>query len=314
MNLSVIICTYNRCEGLRGVLECLERQNICGALEWEVVVVDNNSNDRTREVVHCFVEKSPNRFRYVFEKSQGKSFALNTGIKEARGDILAFTDDDCIPSVDWVAMMNNEFRQHPDLIGIGGRVEPYGEGDTKTTTRTSRQRICLSNLTLSVTHPPIIGCNMAFRKGGFEKAGYFDTDLGPGYSGAAVGEDMDFVYRAFKAGLKICYAPEVVTYHNHGRTTEESKASVGREYLRGRGAFYFKHMLKLDLVISRFAYWELRGLLRNLLRKLISAQSPREELFCLSGLAGGFFFKAKASLKHLFVQKSGHANTATFIP
>ena len=267
----------------------------------EVIIVDNDSTDITRDVVMDYVKRQDHIFRYIFERSRGKSFALNTGIKEASGEIIAFTDDDCIPRRNWVATMSREFRQDPSLLGIGGRVEPYSENDVKDTTRTSRQSFCLSETNLNVANPPIIGCNMSFRIETFEKAGDFDTDLGPGCRGASGGEDMDFVYRAFKTGLKICYAPEVVVYHNHGRTTKESKVEKENRELRGRGAFYFKHMLKLDLVVCRFAYWEMRGLLRNLLRKLISAQSPREELFCLSGLAGGFFYKAKVSLRRLLV-------------
>jgi glycosyltransferase involved in cell wall biosynthesis len=69
---------------------------------WEILVVDNNSKDRTREVVEDFCRRDPDHFRYVFEPQQGKSFALNSGIREARGDVVAFMDDDVTVEPTWL--------------------------------------------------------------------------------------------------------------------------------------------------------------------------------------------------------------------
>ena len=67
-----------------------------------MLVVDNNSSDQTREVVEEFADRYPGRFRYLFEPQPGKSYALNSGIREARGTVLAFIDDDVTVEPSWL--------------------------------------------------------------------------------------------------------------------------------------------------------------------------------------------------------------------
>src|SRR5689334_18641740 len=88
MNVSVIICTYNRCDHLRRTLETFCGLKLPANVSWEVLLIDNNSNDRTREACENFGAKLP--IRYIFEPRQGKSFALNHGIQEAKNDLLLF--------------------------------------------------------------------------------------------------------------------------------------------------------------------------------------------------------------------------------
>ena len=99
--ISVLVCTYNRCQNLGGAIESIAAQSLPPSLQWEIVVVDNNSSDQTRQVVEDFGRRCPGHFRYLFEPRQGKSHALNTGIKEARGDIIAFIDDDVTVEPMW---------------------------------------------------------------------------------------------------------------------------------------------------------------------------------------------------------------------
>src|SRR5208282_2321290 len=89
LNITVILCTYNRCQSLARALDSVAAQTFSESVEWEVLVVDNNSRDQTRDVAEDFCRRYPGRFRYLFEPRQGKSYALNAGIREARGDILA---------------------------------------------------------------------------------------------------------------------------------------------------------------------------------------------------------------------------------
>src|ERR1700722_16738649 len=102
MIVSVIICTYNRCKSLATALESVAASKLPDSMDWEVLVIDNNSSDKTSEVAQGFCQRFPNRFRYFFEPRQGKSFALNTGIQAARGEVLAFTDDDVIVEPTWL--------------------------------------------------------------------------------------------------------------------------------------------------------------------------------------------------------------------
>ena len=89
MKTTVILCTYNRCESLAKVLASAACLELPKSVDWEVLVVDNNSSDGTGEVVEEFCRRYPGRFRYLFEPRQGKSHALNAGIREAHGDVIA---------------------------------------------------------------------------------------------------------------------------------------------------------------------------------------------------------------------------------
>lgn len=102
MNITVILCTYNRCESLAKALESAAALRLPESVEWEVLVVDNNSTDQTREVVEAFCRRHTGRFRYLFERQQGKSYALNAGIREAGGNVLAFTDEDVTVEPPWL--------------------------------------------------------------------------------------------------------------------------------------------------------------------------------------------------------------------
>ena len=85
MKITLILCTYNRCQTLAKALGSVAASTLPDSLKWEVVVVDNNSTDQTREVIEDFCRRHPGRFRYVFEPQQGLSHARNAGIREAQG-------------------------------------------------------------------------------------------------------------------------------------------------------------------------------------------------------------------------------------
>src|SRR5215471_7732195 len=102
MNITVILCTYNRCKSLAKALASTAALKLPDSIEWEVLVVDNNSRDQTCEVVREFITRYPGRFRYFFEPQPGKSYALNSGIREARGTVLAFIDDDVTVEPSWL--------------------------------------------------------------------------------------------------------------------------------------------------------------------------------------------------------------------
>ena len=100
INISVIICTYNRSNSLADTLCCLAKQSY-NIQSWELIVVDNNSDDNTKEIVGQYSRKLPN-LTYKFESQQGLSYARNLGINSAHGDIIVFTDDDVLPDDDWL--------------------------------------------------------------------------------------------------------------------------------------------------------------------------------------------------------------------
>src|ERR1044071_765056 len=121
LDVSAVISTYNRCEMLPSALDNLLRQESEG-VKYEVIIVDNNSTDGTRQVVESFIEQGHDNLRYVFEPCQGVSHARNTGIAHARAPIIAFADDDVTVSRNWIATIKRVFDEHPDVNCIGGRV------------------------------------------------------------------------------------------------------------------------------------------------------------------------------------------------
>jgi glycosyltransferase involved in cell wall biosynthesis len=122
-DVSVVISTFNRCVSLATTLEALRCQ-ITPALDFEVIVVDNNSSDRTREIVKRFLEDESHRFRYIFEQRQGVSYGRNAGIRASRAPIVAFTDDDNVAQADWVARLKEALDQHSEAAAVGGRILP----------------------------------------------------------------------------------------------------------------------------------------------------------------------------------------------
>jgi len=220
MNITVILCTYDRCRTLEKALGSVAASALPESIEWEVLVVDNNSRDQTRDVVEDFCTRYPGRFRYLFEPNQGKSYALNTGIREARGDVLAFMDDDVTVESTWLQNLTAALCSS-EWAGAGGRILPqwpcappswlpekewYGMAPLVMFDRGTETGL--------LTDPPF-GTNMAFHRRVFEKYGTFRTDLGPGSNGKIRNnEDTEFGRRLLAAGERLKYEPTAVVHHS----------------------------------------------------------------------------------------------------
>lgn len=257
-SLSVIICTRDRAPQLERCLqEFKEAQTF--RKSWELIVVDNNSSDDTKAVVRKFAASTPFHVRYLFEGRQGLSHARNRGIAEASNSIIAFTDDDCLVDRQWAGTIVREFSTDPSLAVLGGRVEPGDPNGQSVGTRTFSDRKQISSF--QELFGRMIGCNMAFSRKVFEVIGGFDPLLGKGTSlGSA--EDLDLLYRALKEQLTIVYVPEAVVFHAHGRASTSSIQQVNDEYAKGRGGFYWKHVVRGDLRIAQRAVREIAYLSR----------------------------------------------------
>ncbi|HEY1482576.1 MAG TPA: glycosyltransferase, partial [Candidatus Acidoferrum sp.] len=124
VHLTVILCTYNRCRSLPAALQSVAAQQLPDALEWEILVVDNNSTDQTSDVVSEFAQRNPpGRIRYLFEPRQGLSNARNAAIREARGEVIAFMDDDVTVDPYWLQTLTVSLRAG-EYTGAGGRILP----------------------------------------------------------------------------------------------------------------------------------------------------------------------------------------------
>ena len=286
LRISVVVSTCNRSGDLPRLFDALARQTLSGPMAWELVLVDNRSTDDTAEVIRELAGRSTFPVTSLFEGRPGKSHGLNTGVKVAHGDIIAFTDDDGVPASDWLECILAHFDAHADAVCIGGRVELFDPEDAPITIRTSREPRTIDTATFDPTFIPVIGCNLAIRKQALEQTGPFDVTVGPGAK-AGTAEDVDLLYRIVSSGYHIHYDPQILVLHRHGRRSADQLARVRKSYLIGRGAFYCKHVLSGDRTVARWAYREVRRLARRALRAGLVTRSARQKWSALSLLARG---------------------------
>jgi len=216
-SFSVVIPTCNRAQDLTLTLQSIA--GLRASTEWEVVVVDNNSSDRTREVVEHAAKKFPVALRYVFEAEQGRSAALNAGVRASHGAIILSTDDDVRVDPDW-AVSAIRALEDTGCDYAGGKVLPIwcGSRPVWLPNRPGRHWAVIALLDYGpeesqIGSRPLLGVNMAFRRSAFARAGLFDNRFGR-KDGTLLGQEIrEWRLRATEAGLKGIYAPGMVVHH-----------------------------------------------------------------------------------------------------
>jgi glycosyltransferase involved in cell wall biosynthesis len=238
MDIALIVCTRDRCQTLVRCLESVQR--ITFDRSWELIIVDNGSTDETATVVRDFIKTTNVRAIYLFEPKPGKSTGLNTALRVAQGQLLAFTDDDCYPEPDFLSQVWSAF-DDPSVGYIGGRIMLHDRADYPITINESmtprtfpaRSFVCAGS---------VQGANMAFRRRVLFDIGGFDPVFGPGAMFPAA-EEIEAVSRASAMGWKGQYRPEVVVRHHHGRNAADA-AALWKWYAIGIGAFHMKILLR----------------------------------------------------------------------
>jgi len=224
MRISVIICTYNRAEILRETLQGFVDVAGDAPSPWELILVDNNSKDATKEVCECFAGKIP--LIYIHEPRQGQSVSVNTGIEAAKADLIALTDDDVNVDPRWMNAYVEAAATHATADFFGGKViskwqepPPRWFLDNVDMIR-SNPRIDLGEDAIKFTRgsaPVFIGANMALRRSLFEKGYKFREDLGPqgdGKKGGQVGPyELEWETRVMEGGYEGVYVPRSVVNH-----------------------------------------------------------------------------------------------------
>jgi len=226
-DISVVICTHNRSGMLSGALESVLAQNIVdGRIKYEVIVVDNNSTDCTKEVVERYIAIGHSNLKYVFEGKQGVSYARNRGVANAQAPIIAFTDDDVRVSKDWIAHIKAGFDAHPEIDFLGGKILPHWKSSPPAwLNRDHWWALALLDygdepFYVNSDNPLCLPtANASFRKDLFEKFGQFS----PEFSGR---EDHEFLLRLWCEGVSGIYSPDVVV------TAEVQPERFRRDYHR----------------------------------------------------------------------------------
>ncbi len=247
-DLSIVICTRNRAGQLRGTLDSLLAMKTNRA--WEAILVDNASTDGTAEVIRKIGEAEP-RIRYFREERIGLGAARDRGWREARGNLIALTDDDCYVAEDYVDAVVSAFQGRPDVGVLGGRILLFDPADARITIDERDYAVEIPSHSFVVAGA-IKGANLAFRREALQAIGGFDPELGAGTPFPC--EDIDAAAAVLWAGFKGRYDPRPLVLHHHRRRAHDvPRLRAG--YDRGRGAYYAKFLLRPECRRAYAAGW-----------------------------------------------------------
>ena len=221
MKLTVIIPTYNRAESLRKTLRSLADAAPAPGLEVEIVAADNNSSDHTRQVVEEMTAHfAAARVEYLFEPRQGRSFALNTAIRQSTCDVLSAVDDDETVAPDWLVEVEKIFRERWDEIDfVGGKILPELEIEPPAWVEPLKEgALCWRDYgdeewVYDENSPMITGAHGVFKKSVFDKIGLYNENLGVVGRGFTSCEDDVLYDQLISNGLRGVYQPKLVMYH-----------------------------------------------------------------------------------------------------
>jgi glycosyltransferase involved in cell wall biosynthesis len=203
--VSVVIPTRNRKDILRDAIESLFIQSYPND-RYEIIVIDNDSDDGTDEMVASLLVHAPCELKYIRKKDEGPGTSRNTGIQLARGSIIAFTDDDCVVDPYW---LKNGISKIGNGVGlVQGKTLPNPRQEMKVFIRTMR-----------IEHEDGLyqTCNMFYRKDILESVGGFSPEFigldrfGKPRWGC---EDIDLAWKVKKKGWKSVFADDAIVYHH----------------------------------------------------------------------------------------------------
>jgi len=223
--VSVVICAYN---AERTMLPCLESLRQLKYPNYEVVIVDDGSRDRTAEIAMEFPE-----FRLIRQPNKGLSVARNVGLHAARGEIIAYTDSDCVVDIDWLTLMVRAMVAD-GFDGCGGpNYAPHEEGRVEGCVAAAPGAPC-HVLVADDRAEHLAGCNMIFTKAALVAVGGFDAQF------TSAGDDVDICWRILEAGFTLGYCPAAFVWHFR-RNTMKAYYGQQRGYGRAEVALYLKY-------------------------------------------------------------------------
>src|SRR5581483_5363098 len=219
MDVSIVVCTWNRASYLDQCLQGMQELDIPAGVEWEILIVNNNCTDNTDEVIARHARTLP--IRRLFESTAGKSYAANRGIQEAKGDLIICTDDDVLVCADWVSRYVEAAHSWPNASFFGGTIDPWFEAEPPGWIKENLVRKGPYSI---LQHGPEVrpflpgevgpyGANMAIRAGVLKQF-TFDTRLGPIRENILPADDGEFFFRLRSAGHRgVWVGPARVKHH-----------------------------------------------------------------------------------------------------
>lgn len=286
--ISAVICTRNRPDKVGQAVNAVLANSYTN---FDLTIIDQSTNDATEAIVRSFGARD-GRIHYKRMTQSGLSRAYNLGITSTTSQYIAFTDDDCIAPVDWIAKIVCAFEEQQDGELMYGQVVPaYPEGDGSELTPLllidKPERLDRNNGFRVFG----MGANFAARRSLFERIGLFDEALGGG-GPLKSSQDFDLMYRAYRHGSVTLLRPEVIIRHD-GRREREDWPTLLFAYGFGDGAFYSKHVRCRDpyatfLAIRVFARASVKFVLKRALGRRTNDSAYAKGF--VHGVRGGLKF------------------------
>jgi glucosyl-dolichyl phosphate glucuronosyltransferase len=265
--VSIVLCTWNRCELLSGALDALTTQQ--DAPPHEILVVNNASTDASREVILRYAATHP-QVRYLEEPTAGVSHARNTGIAAARANLIAFTDDDIRVRPNWVRMLVEASALYPDAGCIGGPVLPAWDAPVPSwLTRVhwsplGVQEYDAEPFRVDASRPVcLVGANLAVRRQTIAAVGLFEATVQRVRNGIGSAEDHEYHLRLWDAGFHGVYHPDLRV--DAVVTAERLSKRYHRAWHFGHGA----HLSRMHLPEMESSRGRLFGVPLHLARQVV---------------------------------------------
>ena len=204
--VSVVIATYNRAKMLGECLDTLSLQTYPKS-SYEVIIVNDGSKDETEQFLAGYQKEATFTLRYYTQKNTGQATAVNLGIEKAKGEIVCFTDDDCLADKDWIKNLAAGYTAE-EIGCVGGLILSYSPKSLLERYIDRKKFLTQENFMIC---GPVIGANTSYRKKALVEVGGFDPEL-------PIGLDGDLGIRVKLNGHKFYYAKDAVICHKH-RTT-----------------------------------------------------------------------------------------------
>jgi len=239
--ISVIICTHNRSQKLLDTLKAFEDQTL-SKYNFELIVINDGSTDNTAEIIENFEKKTALDMKIIHQRDTGPAVSRNIGLKHAIGDVIAFTDDDCIPDTDWLINAIKYFDED-EIIGVEGVIYSSGE-----------RKAFFDGAPVTLRKKQFIGgrtANMFYRRNVLLEIGGFDErfvlPFGPK---KAFREDTDLAWRVKEKG-KIIFAHDVKVHHPpRPLTVKEAIKNQKLGFLDGLFFLKYPKLLTLKLIFG----------------------------------------------------------------
>jgi glycosyltransferase involved in cell wall biosynthesis len=209
-SFSIIIPTHNTDVVLIQCLDALSSQST-GTKNFEVIIINDGGSTHIYEKLKFL--KSRLTIRYFYQKNRGPAAARNLGIRNAKGDIILFLDDDSVPTKDWFECVVNAWERFPDFDGIGGYTKSDVTDSIYCRVNSDFFNWYLTQYSDDKFHPFLVTCNAGYRKSVLSSVGNFDESFKK-----ASGEDRDLNVKISKLGGKLRLDKNILVYHDRDLT------------------------------------------------------------------------------------------------